>query len=273
MKKQSKLLNMKKFSKLLTIVALVAMGMTQAWGQEVAMPANFQQHGNTSAGIPSVPASLELTDSVTINSSLQYWVQPDAAVLTDPSTFTWGTTIALASQTAGGTSNLATFNFTAEGTGNITVREDSPAPNSCTGSTTTIPVRVIAAPDVTAATFSSLACPAGTDGTYTLAGPTATLTIACSVLGNKGVSLHYSLSGPTGFTTVGSTLATLGNGNTIDLSGINLTHSGTYTLTIIDITDRIATKSGLLTIADGTTATFVVNRVPVTGPVYHLPNN
>lgn len=268
--KNPKTMKMRNLIKSIAIVALLAMGMTQAFGQnELGLPANFKQHGTNSSDVVTV---LENTDSVTVGSTLKYYVQPDATIAGTLSTFSWTITPALGSQTAGSPTNIADVTFAGTpATGTIVVQETSPS--GCAGSTTTINVEAIAAPDVTAITIPAPGCPTGTDGSYTVAGPTATLTISSSVKGFKGVSVNWSLTGPAGFTSVLNQTANLGNGTTIDLSGITLTHSGTYTLTINTITDRIATKSGLTAIVDGTDQTFVLNRAPVTGPIYHLPNN
>lgn len=230
------------------------------------MPTGLHQHGKNSS---DVTTTAENTDSVTVGAVLKYWAQPDASVANPANTYAWTITPALGSQTGGSPTNLATITFGATpGTGTIQVIET--ASTGCAGSTTTINVQSIAAPNVTNATFSSIACPTGVPP-YTVAGPTATLTITTSVSGAKGVVVNYDLTGPAGFTSLTNQTANLGNGNQIDLTGVNLNQPGTYTLKINTVVDRISTKSGITTNV-GSSYTFVVNRAPVTGPIYHLPN-
>ncbi len=241
------------------------------------------QHGRNSGGIDPQ----ENIDSVTVGGTTKYYVLPDAVVnpgfdyTTDLfaniiSTFNWTVTPAIAS---GGAQAIGSFpgnykqiNWTATGTGQISVTEVADgSQGGCTGSTTTINVEVITAPDVTAITVPNVTCHSGTIP-YSLTCPNATLTINCAVNGNKGVIVNWSLTGPSGFTSILNQTANLGNSTTLDLSGVTLTHPGTYTLTINSISDRIATKSGLTAIVDGTNTTFVVTAAPNTGPIYHIPN-
>jgi hypothetical protein len=57
------------------------------------------------------------------------------------------------------------------------------------------------------------------------------------------------------------------------LSLATATQYGNYTVTINSVSDRISRKSNVAgTLAAPTTITLTVNRVPVTGPIYHLPN-
>lgn len=241
------------------------------------------QHGRNSGGVDPQ----ENTDSVTVGGTTKYYVLPDATVNpgfdynTDLfaniiSTFNWTVTPALAS---GGVQAIGTYpsnykqiTWTATGTGTITATEVAAvSQGGCTGSTTSIDVEVITAPDVTGVTVSDITCHAGTIP-YSLTCPNASLTISSAVNGNKGVVVNWSLTGPSGFTPVTNQTANLGNSTTLDLSAVTLTHPGTYTLTINWVTDRIATKSGLTQIADGTNTTFLVTAAPNTGPIYHIPN-
>lgn len=243
--------------------------------------AMLYKHGTNSGGVNAQ----ENTDSVTIGGTTKYYVLPDPVAnpsfvygtsLWNNVVSTFGWTVPAGLSTAGAVATAAQptaqqykqIVWTGTGTGNIQVIETSST--GCVGSTLLTPVAVIAAPAVTAITIPNITCHVGTVP-YTLPGPAATLTISCAVLGSQGVSINYSLAGPSGFTTVTNTVS-LGNSTTLDLSGINLTEPGTYTLTINNITDRIATKSGLLAIASGTAQIFVVTPQPATGPMYHVPN-
>ncbi|MCX7986694.1 MAG: hypothetical protein N2662_07130 [Bacteroidales bacterium] len=243
------------------------------------------QHGRNSGGVDPQ----ENVDSVTVGGTTKYYVLPDAIVnpgfnyTTDLfanviSTFNWNVTPAIAS---GGVQNITGYataphykqiTWSATGSGTIQVTEVAHASQGgCTGSTTSINVQVIAAPDVTAVSVPNSTCYSGTIP-YSLTCPNATLTISSAVNGNKGVVVNWSLTGPSGFTPILNQTANLGNSTTLNLSAVTLTHPGTYTLTINTVTDRIATKSGLTAIADGTSTTFVVTAAPNTGPIYHIPN-
>jgi hypothetical protein len=244
---------------------------------------NLYRHGYNSSGVLD---ATENTDSVTVGGTTKYYVLPDAVVnpsfnyATDLfanviSTFNWSVTPALASggvvavPAHSSAPHYKQITWTATGSGTVSAQEVSTV--SCAGSTTTINVLVISAPDVTAVSVPNTSCFSGTIP-YTLTCPNAMLTISSAVNGNKGIVVNWSLTGPTGFTSILNQTANLGNSSTLDLSGVTLTHPGTYTLTINTVTDRIATKSGLTAIADGTNTTFVVTVAPNTGPIYHLPN-
>lgn len=276
--------------KLLLLGVAMMLGGFTCWNSLQAQPNSvtpetdvLYQHGRNSGGVDPQ----ENTDSVTVGGTTKYYVLPDAVVNpgfdynTDLfaniiSTFNWTVTPAIAS---GGAQAVGTFpsnykqiTWTSTGTGTISVTETAAASQGgCTGSTTTINVEVIAAPDVTAVSVPNTTCHSGTIP-YALTCPNATLTISSAVNGNKGVVVNWSLTGPSGFTPVTNQTANLGNSTTLDLSSVTLTHPGTYTLTINWVTDRIATKSGLTQIADGTSTTFVVTAAPNTGPIYHIPN-
>jgi hypothetical protein len=261
-----------KASKLLKWGALIITMMItgiEINAQEVGMPGGLFLFGNNSSNQPTANESI---DSVTVGSTtLQYWAQPDPLLVPDPvNTYLWTITGGIGSQNSGLTSNLATFNFTTVGTGNIGVTEKSV--NGCLGAAVTIPVAVIAAPTISNVTFSAIPCPpAGTVPPYVLAGPTATLTISTSCNGEERITVIYNLTGPAGFTAQNGVVANLGNATTINLSGTNLPQPGTYTMEIVSVTDRISQKSGITTTLN-TNYTFVVNRTPITGPIYHLPN-
>ena len=250
-------------------LAILFVGYSTSWGQnEVTMPVGLHQHGKNSA---DVTTAIENTDSITVGSAMRYWAEADASVANPLNTYAWTITpAALGSQTAGSPTNLATITFGAAPTiGTIQVIETSS--NGCAGSARIIDVQTIAAPNVTGSTFSAISCPTGIPP-YTVAGPTATLTIASSVSGAKQVVVNYNLTGPAGFVALNNQTANLGNGNQINLTGVNLNQPGTYTLHINTVVDRISVKSGVTTTVNAD-YTFVLNRAPVTGPIYHLPNN
>jgi hypothetical protein len=216
----------------------------------------------------------ENTDTVTVGAVMQYWAQPDPALVASPvNTYGWTIAPALGSQTAGGATNLATITFgAAAATGNIQVIETSK--NGCAGAAVINPIQSIAAPANTAIAFSVLGCPAGTVP-YTLAGPTVTLTLADAMkAGAQQIKVTYTLTGPGGtFVNIPATTVNIAEGgSTVNLSGVNLSEPGTYTFAITALTDRISRKSsiaGTLTVASNT---FTVNRAPITGPIFHVPN-
>ncbi|MGC8823078.1 MAG: hypothetical protein ACP5PZ_00575 [Bacteroidales bacterium] len=276
--------------KILSYAVATMVGGLACWNSLQAQPNSvtpetdvLYQHGRNSGGIDPD----ENVDSVTVGGTTKYYVLPDSVVNpgfdynTDLfaniiSTFNWTVTGALAS---GGVQPVGTFpqnykqiTWTATGTGTITATEvAAPSQGGCTGSTTSINVEVIAAPDVTAVSVPNTTCHTGTIP-YNITCPNASLTISSAVKGNKGVIVNWSLTGPSGFTPVTNQTANLGNSTTLDLSAVTLTHPGMYTLTINWVTDRIATKSGLTQITDGTNTTFIVTAAPNTGPIYHIPN-
>ena len=283
---------MKTITKQITFLAVFGLISASAFSQANSYSVNSEtlyRHGYNSGGANVQ----ENTDSVTTGGLTRYWVYPDLSLnpgynvsnpLTTPltSAFNWTTSGAtgsaagvIAAVGAYGTyTNYKQVTWGGTGTINLNATETSGA--GCVGGTAvTTPIAVIAAPDVTAIAFSAITCPTGPIP-YTKAGPTATLTITCPVNGNKEVIVNWSLTCSNAAWHGGTAqtgTANLGNGNTIDLSSVvNLSHPGTYTLTIVDITDRIATKSGLTAIADGTSNTFILLPTPVSGPMYHVPN-
>jgi hypothetical protein len=276
----------------LTLVIIV-LGYANSWGQATS-PASITDGSSTlqkfGYNSSAVFQANEYVDSLTSGAAnVKYLVYPDSIInpLYNFSTsktanlnshFVWSLPGAVSIDTlvSGYASNYAKISFPTPGTlpQNYTLSVyEKPNNTGCLGTARSYTVRLIAAPTVTAATFSTLACATGTVP-YTLAGPKATLTISTPVSGAKGVIVTYDLTGPTGFTgTITNGSATLGNGNIIDLAGTNLSRPGVYTLTIKTVQDRISVKSGITTtLTTGNTYTFVVNPIPVTGPIYHLPN-
>jgi hypothetical protein len=269
------------------IIVIMLMISIDMMGQANSYNVNSQtlyRHGYNSSG----QTPMEAIDSVTTGGTTRYWVYPDLSLnpgynpanpLTTPLTSTFAWTVTNTGGTASGVvatvgtygayTNYKQVTWSGSGTINLSSIETSGA--GCQGTSIVTPVQVITAPNVTAISFSALSCPTGSIP-YTMPGPTATLTISCAVNGQKQVSIVYNVTGPAGFTPVMGAIANLENSNTLDLSGINLTQPGTYTLTIVSITDRIATKSGLTAIADGISNTFILLPTPVTGPMYHVPN-
>jgi hypothetical protein len=225
----------------------------------------------------------EYIDSVTVGSTTKYYVLPDPVA--NPSfvygtslwnnvvsTFGWTVPVGLSAAGAVATAfrplvqHYKQIAWTGTGSGNIQVVETGST--GCAGSTLITAVAVVPVPDVTAISIANITCSAQP---ISVACNNANLTISCAEVGHKAISVNYTLSGPAGFTTVTNTVG-IGDVASVTLSGITLNKVGTYTFTINTITDRIAVKSGLAPTADGTFTTFVVTPTPVTGPMYHVPN-
>jgi hypothetical protein len=273
--------------KMTAALAILFLGYANSWGQSPASitdgSSTLRQFGVNAAG---TPVATEYIDSLTVGAAnVKYLVYPDSIISPTynfsvshtanlNSHFVWSLAPGVTSidtTVAGYASNYALITFPgATGDHTLSVYEKANT-GSCTASARSYTVRLIAAPTVTGTSFSALACPTGVPP-YSIAGPTATLTMTSSVSGAKGVVVTYNLTGPAGFTALMAQTANLGNGNQINLTGATLNQPGTYTLRVLTITDRISQKAGVTTTVN-TDYTFVLNRAPITGPIYHLPNN
>jgi hypothetical protein len=242
------------------------------------------QNGYNSSNTTATTAS-EATDSVTVGSVMRYYVTPDAdlnasysGILTGTlsSSFTW----ALASA-SGVTATFSTVgSYTAftnyqevtwktTGTANLTVQETSASAASCPGSTTTIPVAVIAVPTATFGTDPSAVCATTPVQTFSLP---LTLTTAVK---DGWVRINYTVYDPKGavFTAAQDLdIKTSTTSFSVTLTGATL--YGDYYVVINSITDRISRKG--VTDVTGTISDsridMYVYKTPVTGPIYHIPN-
>lgn len=272
----------KKRMLVINMIIFMFMGVTLK-GQELGATGLFQ-HGYNSSGV--LTASEDI-DSVTVTGTLNFYVQPDPLIsplynfVTSPtnnlnSTFTWTATpaagVTINDAVAGYATNWAAITWPGVATAAISLNvKETSNTGSCTDITgTTITVQVINEPNVTNVTFAGVPCPTGTPP-YNVPGPLTTLTITSDIAGAREVQVIYNLNGPAGFTNLTNQVANVGDGNTIDLSGVTLTQPGTYTFEVVSITDRISQKSGVINTLNAN-YTFVLNRVPVTGPIYHKPN-
>lgn len=274
------------FLKCTTILGLFFLGFSSLYAQNpISVDAKSLYKHTTNSTDLTGPVAFEATDSVTVGGKSVYYVMPDANVnasfnsatdlfLNVTSTFGWtitgvptGTVSAVATHATA--TQYKEISWTGKGLGTLQVIESTA---SCAGSITSIPVMVIDVPKVTGVNFSAISCPTGAVP-YTLAGPTATLVITSDVaIGHRDIEVNYSLTGPAGFANIASTLAIVNEGTTIDLTTVNLNQPGIYTLKIISMTDRISRKSGVVSLLNND-YTFTVNRAPVTGKIYHVPNN
>lgn len=277
---------MKKVS-VITNVLFLTMTVQQVIAQTV--PTDFQEHGKNSSG---ATVASENIDSVTVGSTMNYFVMPDLDVNQDTdgpydyttnkdalvSTFAWFTVPGLTITEI--EANYVSVDFPST-TGDYTVNVSEESSAGCSSDTTTIDVKVINAPEVgyTAAGGSEDFCVTGADGSLSVSPSAMGVTINSDVIGNRGIILSYQIT---------STSSNFNGGNPLDgtvnvADGVssfaiseNLTHYGTYTITLTDITDRISRKpatdvSGSL--LANTTFTVNVTRTPSTGAIYHLPNN
>lgn len=280
---------MRNFSKhiiLFLISALVWTGTT-IWAQPATVSPEggtaLQQHGNNSSGNP---AGSESIDSLTQGAAnVKYFVYPDLTISPSynvsssytanlNSTFSWapiaGATIDNA--IAGFASNYAKITFP-NTTGDRTVSVTETA-SGCTSAANSFTARLIAPPDITAVSVSNITCQTTP---ISVTCPNAILSATFSELGLPGLRVEYNLTGPTGSIAAG-VIVNIPNTipYTLNLSAYTLTNPGTYTLTIVRVTDRIGIKSGFTNsnaFADGTSTTFYVTPTPVTSPTMHVPND
>jgi hypothetical protein len=250
--------------KSLATIAIMLVAGNTLFAQEVAMPAGLQQHGNNSSG---TAVASEAIDSVAVGSVMQYWAQPDAASSSD-NTFTWTVAPALGSQTAGGTTNLATITFgAAAATGTIQVAEGTA---SCPDLTpVSIDIQVIPVPTATFGADPAAVCTNDPIQTFTLP-----VTLATAVASGT-MRINYTVYNPDNSVLIAAQDLNIkestGSFN-ITLSGA--TQYGTYYVIINSVSDHVSRKPAVDVpgaIADNR-IDLVVNRTPVTGPIYHLPN-
>jgi hypothetical protein len=298
-------MNMKKSTiwKSLGIFAIMMLGYTTLNAQNPS-PATvtldgstFGKHGFNSGGIAT---TLENVDSLTIGAAnVKYFVYPDSAisplynVATNYSTglnsdFFWSvnpsTGITIDTTNAGYRNNYAKITFPSTGTPpidyTISVVETAKGSN-CAGTAKAINARLIAIPAVTGGTVTAPGCPS-TVAPYNFLVPTISLTGLSSAVQstNQKIKITYTLTGPTDMAgTIGTlntnTIDIPENSTSVDLSGLGpiVDYPGTYTFSITGISDRISRKSGVAVTPSFTNVTFVVSRRPVTGTIYHLPNN
>lgn len=255
---------------------------------------------STNSALVKTPA--EYIDSLTIGAAnVKYLVYPDLkasplynfttnATANLNSTFTWSSVpaagVTINNAIAGFATNYAkiTFPITA---GDYTISTTETAiSGTCAGTPVTLAARLIAVPAVTGGTVTgAITCPVS-DVPYGLNVPTIKLTGVSTAVVNNGsqkLRITYTLTGP--IDNYG-TLGTIGTANTVlgitegtatptlDLSALNgdVNFPGTYTFHVSAISDRISRKSAVTVAPVFTDVTFTINRRPVTGPIYHVPN-
>lgn len=243
-----------------TITGMVMISSNGFSQNEVAMPAGLLEHG----------IATESIDTVTVGATMQYWVQPDAAITGTNSTFTWTVPVALGSQTAGTPTNLADIQFSASPVASTAITVVETAPAGCADATpTSFNVAVINKPTATFGTDPSGQC-TNTPSSVIFTLP---ITLTTDLPAGNPLTVNYTVTNPDA-----SVLIPANDYNIMEATGtisVTLTGAsqyGTYTVTINSVNDRISTKSNVVgTITDASIA-LVVNRTPVTGPVFHKKN-
>jgi hypothetical protein len=269
--------------KSLFTLTLIAFGYIGVNAQNLTVNAEtLRNHGTNATG---TSVAYEATDSVTTGSIMRYYNLPDATANpayisplggTLASSFVW--TTSGATGTAAGTiaqvgaltyGNYRQVTWAGTGTINLNVQETSAAPASCAGALTTIPVAIIAAPSATFGSDPTAVCFSSPVQTFTLP---VTLTTAV----NSGwVRINYTVYDPTTAVFQAAQdldINTSATGFDVTLTGATL--YGTYYVIINSITDRISRKP-VVDVAGTITDNridLVINRTPVTGPIYHIPN-
>lgn len=269
---------MKNFTKLwgtLTLMLVVGIS-TYAQNSVTVSSETLFRHGLNSSGT-AVPT--EDTDSVTVGSSMNYFVMPDP--LYNPaynpatganlvSTFAWSTAPVAGVSLTSTTTNIVTATWSATGLFTLRVLESA----ACAATDATeIPVQVIAAPTANFSSATSTQC------TTTPASQTFQLPLSLSTdisSGTMQVDFTVVYTPVTGSpTTTNYNNKTIKENATLNLEtliGSALAY-GKYEITITAVRDRISTKSKV-TASLGAQPTYTYNliRVPKTGEIYHLPN-
>ena len=264
-----------------TIVVLFVLSLSGIYAQAPATvsaeASTLQKHGNSSAGIVS---AYETIDSLSLGAqNVKYVAYPD--LLISPSyvfpttslnsTFVWATVpsagVSVNNTVAGFATNYAKINFPAS-TGDyvLSVLETATA-GSCAGAAVGFTVRLI---NVPTANFNGTPNTSATCGanlsTVTLSLPVA-LTTAVQ---DNMVKLTYTISGAN---IVAATTVDLNKSATsFTLPAGTFTSYGANTITITAVSDHISRKSSVPGTITTATYSFTINRVPVTGPIYHVPN-
>ncbi len=253
---------------------------------------SLYKHGTNSANT-AADVSWELTDSVTVGGTMDYFVMPDplasplyvpATSLTDNlntnATFTWSYTGPVAPTiTTKGTfkDNYKTVQWGSgvAAVGNYTLKVIEGNGAGCTDATgTTIPVTLINVPTANFSSATSTQCTSDPT-TVTFNMP---LSLSTDVKNNKlkvSFSVIYTTTAGVASSAQTFTDVDLTEAGTLSLNtllGTDLAY-GSYAITLTDVNDRISVKSNVDGVIGSTpTYTYNVIRLPKTGAIYHLPN-
>lgn len=255
------------------------------FGQPTGISVNGADLYQTGYNSSNTLDSKENTDSVTVGSTIPYYMMPDSIInagfrthlLDDAannnlitSTFDWQVTGGTAANVGGiYKGNFVQINWTA--TGSQTIESYEYSSTACTGNTVITNVAVIPAPTVTGVTISNINC---ITTPVNVALDTAIISISSSMSGiNKGFEASYTLTGPGAYSQAGTDVA-VSDAGVLDLSGLpNLTNAGAYTLTITAISDRISTKCGVTPAVIAVSKIFYVMIIPGKLGTKHLKND
>jgi hypothetical protein len=308
-----KKLTMKKSTilKMTAALAIIFLGYANSWGQNT-LTVNGQtlsRDGYNAAGVAA--PTTEARDSVTTGGVYRYYVAPDAsantsytAVLTGSltSNFKWDVNTKAGSADTitsgnginaigafGAFTNYRQVTWAGTGTLNLAVVERSPA--GCSGTATTVPISIVAAPTLQYPSAGGIedSCFTGTEPLNIIPTKKFWVNFTSPISGfDKGIQMHVNITRANGGTpttivsnlavTFTQTSATSGY-FTIPTGAANeFDYFDTYTVTLVDVSDRISRKAnntatGLWSAAGtNNTFTYYIYKTPTTGPIYHLPN-
>lgn len=284
---------MKKLTILKSIftLAFLVLGIAAAFAQPSTIAGvnseTLSRHGYNSAG---AAVASENTDSVTTGSVMRYYVLPDATAngsYTSPltgtltSTFAWTTTNPVGAGTPAGTiaqvgaiafGNYRQVTWSGTGTIDLNAQENSA---TCTGPLTSIPVAIIPAPTATFGLNPTAVCTNNPVQTFTLPITVTTAVNDLPITPNGFVRINYTVFNPDNTELIAAQDLNMSEATAnISVTLTGATQYGTYYVIINSVTDRISRKPA--TDVTGAIADnridMVVNRTPVTGPIYHIPN-
>jgi len=264
--------------KMTATLAIIMLGFKTLNAQETYVsPPSTKQHGTNSAN-QDRSATTEAVDSVTVGATLQYYVEPDPDVnvknALNTYTWTYDPLLITTGNVAAG-ANTQTITFVAAkpaAQGTIQVRENSVG--GCNSAiTTSIPVRVIDKPTATGGGIVAAQC--SSDPTLLTFNVPITTTCDEIIHAFNTVRVNFTVKKPDNSVLFAAQDIELVRGaTTFPLAlGAGATTYGNYIVTINSVSDRISRKSAIAGTVTTPDITLTVNKTPVTGKIYHLPNN
>ena len=264
-------------------------------GNSITLDKNLYEHGYNSSSAGAVDSPREDIDTVMVGSSMNYFVMPDknfnaayygqssyAATASTSSRFDWtiGNSSGFTHQTANttGTSPWIKVTWgTSTGSTSVAVQEvPQGLPVTCVSVPTTIPVWVIAKPNIGFTQVGSVYADSYCYDATTLASarydfPVGLTTSSSQVLVDVTIVQKDLTSGATLATTTETNVPVASGAFRLNFLG----GYGAYEVTITKITDRIARKCEVVgdINAGQTLFTYSVIPQPETGTIYHVPNN
>ena len=276
----------KKSFKIMILTSVIVLTSGSVFSQ--TLPATMKPHGTNSL---NVVTALEAIDSVTVGGTYEYFVMPDPAInvgynpavnlLTNlVDTFLWSTkgastiTRVLSGATPVPDYVRVAWNGAVGSLDSVITYEKSMPAGCLANSATKIPVRLINQPQAYFTSTSGSIC-SSAPNTVSIVFP-FTLATDCK---DGFIRVHVKIVSPLGSTLLDNDLdLNKVSANTYTFNNTSLEY-GTYTATITVVSDRITRKSfggtavGIVGNAGlNTVYTYVINRTPNTGIIYHLPN-